>query len=98
MGWGAASEFGRFSAVFLDDADTHPRVQRAHRAHRASSSRPAPPASHRVESRGQTTAERVFSLVLLGDLVSVYLAVLRGVDPEPVEVLERLKAELAGAE
>ena len=52
---------------------------------------------HRVESRGQNTAERVFSLVLLGDLVSVYLAALRGVDPEPVEVIDRLKAELARA-
>jgi glucose/mannose-6-phosphate isomerase len=51
---------------------------------------------HRIESRGQTAVERVFSLVLLGDLVSVYLAALRGVDPQPVEVLERLKAELAG--
>ncbi|MDX6666718.1 MAG: hypothetical protein QOK04_98, partial [Solirubrobacteraceae bacterium] len=38
-----------------------------------------------------------FSLVLLGDLVSLYVAVLRGVDPEPVEVIERLKAELAGS-
>ena len=34
------------------------------------------------------------SLVLLGDLVSIYLAVLRGVDPTPVEVIERLKEEL----
>ena len=53
---------------------------------------------HRVESRGQNTVERVFSLVLLGDLVSLYLAVLRGVDPEPVEVIDRLKAELARVE
>jgi glucose/mannose-6-phosphate isomerase len=37
----------------------------------------------------------VFSLVLLGDLVSLYLAVLRGVDPTPVPVLEDLKARLA---
>jgi glucose/mannose-6-phosphate isomerase len=37
----------------------------------------------------------VFSLVLLGDLVSVYLAALRGVDPEKVEVLGRLKSDLA---
>jgi glucose/mannose-6-phosphate isomerase len=51
---------------------------------------------HRVESRGQTSVERVFSLVLLGDLISIYLAVLRGVDPELVEVLDRLKQELAG--
>ena len=33
--------------------------------------------------------------MLLGDLVSLYLAVLRGVDPAPVEVIERLKEELA---
>ena len=96
VGWGAASEFGRFSAVFLDDADTHPRVK-ARIDLTAQLIAPGAAGVHRVESRGQTTAERVFSLVLLGDLVSVYLAALRGVDPEPVEVLDRLKAELAAA-
>ena len=45
--------------------------------------------------RGETSVERVVSLVLLGDLVSIYLAVLRGVDPGPVEVIEQLKEELA---
>ena len=49
----------------------------------------------RRQSRGETTVERVFSLVLLGDLVSLYLAVLRGVDPEPVDAITRLKTELA---
>src|SRR6188472_3234221 len=95
-GWGSASDFGRFSAVFLDDADTHPRVK-ARIDLTAQLIAPGAAGVHRVESRGQTTAERVFSLVLLGDLVSVYLAALRGVDPEPVEVLDRLKAELAAA-
>jgi len=47
-----------------------------------------------LETRGQTTIERVISLVLLGDLVSIYLAVLRGVDPGPVKLIEQLKAEL----
>ena len=37
--------------------------------------------SFRPETRGQTAIERVISLVLLGDLVSIYLAALRGVDP-----------------
>ena len=46
---------------------------------------------HRVESRGSTAVERVLSLVLLGDLVSLYLAALRGVDPTPVPAIERLK-------
>ena len=34
------------------------------------------------------------SLVFLGDLMSVYLAVLGGTDPMPVAVLERFKVEL----
>jgi glucose/mannose-6-phosphate isomerase len=48
----------------------------------------------RVEARGETPFERVMSLVLLGDLVSVYMAVLAGEDPTPVPAIERLKAEL----
>ena len=52
-------------------------------------------ASYRLETRGQTGIERVISLVLLGDLTSIYLAALRGVDPGPVQVLDELKAALA---
>jgi glucose/mannose-6-phosphate isomerase len=52
-------------------------------------------ASYRLETRGQTSIERVISLVLLGDLVSIYLAALRGVDPGPVTVLEDLKDALS---
>jgi glucose/mannose-6-phosphate isomerase len=48
-----------------------------------------------VDSRGTTCIERVFSLVLLGDLVSLYLAVLRGIDPTPVVVIDELKVSLA---
>ena len=51
---------------------------------------------HRVHSRGRTTVERVFSLVLLGDLVSVYLAALRGVDPGQVESIDFLINQIAG--
>jgi hypothetical protein len=36
----------------------------------------------------------VLSHVLLGDLVSVYLAALEGVDPTPVDAIGRLKAGL----
>ena len=93
-GWASANGFGRFSAVFLDDDDTHPRVkERLELTGRLI--RTGAAGVHRVSSRGRTTVERVFSLVLLGDLVSLYLAVLRGADPEPVEAIEALKAELA---
>ena len=48
----------------------------------------------RVEGRGVSPTAQVMSLVLLGDLVSVYLAVLRGIDPTPVEEIEGLKKRL----
>jgi hypothetical protein len=47
-----------------------------------------------VEATGESAFERVMSLVFFGDLVSVYLAVLNGTDPTPIEVLERFNVEL----
>ena len=49
---------------------------------------------HVVESRGETRIERIMSLVLMGDLVSLYLAVLGGTDPTPVKAIDKLKAAL----
>jgi glucose/mannose-6-phosphate isomerase len=51
------------------------------------------PSMH-ADARGESRLERVLSLVLLGDIVSVYLAVLAGVDPTPVEAIERFKQQL----
>ena len=53
--------------------------------------------AERVHAVGATRAERVLSLVLLGDLASVYAAVLRGRDPSPITPLERFKASLGPA-
>ena len=94
-GWGSASEFGRFSAVFLDDSDLHPRIRQRIELTRALIASEAA-ATFRIESVGNTATERLLSLVFLGDLVSLYLAVLRGVDPGPVEMLDRMKSTLAG--
>ncbi len=93
-GWEGARDLGRFSAVFLDDSDAHPRVkERMDLTERLIAGTAA--ASFRLETRGQTAIERVISLVLLGDLVSIYLATLRGVDPGPVTLIDDLKAALA---
>jgi glucose/mannose-6-phosphate isomerase len=94
VGWEGSPEVGRFAAVFLDDSDAHPRVkERMELTERLIAE--SATASFHVETRGETTIERVISLVLLGDLVSIYLAALRGVDPGPVRLIEQLKAELA---
>lgn len=94
VGWGGASEVGRLSAVFLEDCDAHPRlVRRAELTADLVSGQAA--SVHRIQTRGETAVERVLSLVLFGDLVSIYLATLRGVDPSPVDVIVRLKTALA---
>ena len=58
---------------------------------------PGAAGTHLIAGEGETRTERIFGLVLMGDLVSIYLAVLRGVDPTPVQVIEQLKGELARA-
>ncbi len=93
-GWQGASELGRFTAVFLDDSDLHPRIRQRIELTRGLIEAEAA-GTYRVESIGQNRIERLMSLVLLGDLVSVYLAVLRDVDPTPVPLLDRLKSALA---
>jgi glucose/mannose-6-phosphate isomerase len=95
VGWEGAGQLGRFSAVFLDDSDLHPRIRQRIELTRGLIAGQAA-ATYRVESVGETRTERLVSLVLLGDLVSLYLAVLRGVDPSPVHLIERLKGALAG--
>ena len=86
-------------AVFLEDVDQHPRVrQRVELTAALIEPQARRHAAPRERGR-RTRSSGVLSLVLLGDLVSVYLAVLRGHRPHAgAEQIERLKAELARAE
>ena len=52
-------------------------------------------AVHEVRGEGTSTLARMLSLVALGDWVSLYLAVLAGVDPTSIDKIDRLKAALA---
>jgi len=45
-----------------------------------------------ISSQGVTALARFFSLAYIGDFVSVYLALARGIDPTPVEAIGRLKS------
>jgi glucose/mannose-6-phosphate isomerase len=48
-----------------------------------------------VWARGQSRLARLFSLLYMGDFTSYYLALLRGVDPSPVRMIDLLKERLA---
>ena len=52
---------------------------------------------HGVESEGESRQTRMASLVQMGDYVSLYLALLGGVDPTPIASIDAFKRKLAGA-
>lgn len=53
--------------------------------------------AHEVTSTGKSRLARLASLVQFGDYVSLYLALLGGVDPTPVKSIDEFKRRLAGA-
>jgi glucose/mannose-6-phosphate isomerase len=91
-GWAAAPE-GSFSAVFLEDPDQHPRERRRIELTAEGVSEGAATVE-RVAAVDGNRSERLLSAVTLGDLVSLHLAALRGVDPTPVDAIDALKAKM----
>ncbi len=82
------------SLIFLRDPGDHPRVQaRMEITKRLLKDRVA--GIHEFWGRGSSLLVRLFSLIYLGDYTSVYLALLYGIDPKPVAVIDYLKQELA---
>jgi len=94
VGWGGAE--GRLGAVFLDDPGGDERALRRMEV-TAEIAAGGAAVVERVTPRGDSRLERLVSLVLLGDLVSLYLAVLRGVDPMNVQAIDMLKRRLAAS-
>lgn len=94
MGWERAAESAPFAAIFLDDTDLHPRVAQRIAVTKDLIEDQAQTAVV-VPAREGTTLERLLSLALLGDLTSIYLAVLRGQDPSPIAGIDALKRALA---
>jgi glucose/mannose-6-phosphate isomerase len=85
---------GRVAVVALRDRDDHPQVRRRFAVTREIvENRVA--LWHEVEAEGESRLGRMLSLVQLGDWVSYWLAMAQGVDPTPVESIQRLKATLA---
>jgi glucose/mannose-6-phosphate isomerase len=50
--------------------------------------------THHVRARGTALLEKLLSLAFFGDFVSIYLAALNGIDPENIDSINTLKAEL----
>mgnify|MGYP001370094493 CR=1 FL=1 len=52
------------------------------------------PAPHIIKPEGSTPAQQIFWTSMFGDFVSVYLALLNGINPTPVDLVEKFKKAL----
>jgi glucose/mannose-6-phosphate isomerase len=85
---------GLIGVIALTDVSDHPRVGNRIE-HTSALTRPAVPWLASVAATGESALARLISLTVCGDLVSYLLAVEAGVDPVPVETIEKLKKLLA---
>ena len=91
VGWGLPADLaGRLAAVVLLSGSEGPADLRRIRVTQETALRRAADVCE-VRARGEGMLARVLSLVLLGDLASVYLAYRRGIDPTPVAAIDAVK-------
>lgn len=93
IGWSGHTTDKPYAVVDLRSNLEHPRVQKRFEVTERllSGMRPAP---HIVEIQGDGPLEQLVWAVAYGDFVTLYLALLNGVDPAPVELVEKFKKAL----
>lgn len=95
LAWDAPkSIISKCHILFLHDRDDHPQIVRRFEV-MASIIKKKVDGVTRIHSIGESCLARLFSLVQLGDFVSVYLALLQKHDPTPIPAIDILKKKLA---
>ncbi len=96
VGWSsvAPGDPAEFMLVFLRDTGEHERIALRFEVTRSLVEKSFAEVIE-VPSVGRSPMARLLSLIYVTQLASIYVALDRGVDPGPVEVIEALKAELA---
>jgi glucose/mannose-6-phosphate isomerase len=94
VGWENAREFAEhFSVIFIRDCEESMEIRRRIEVSRQIINHVLTKLFE-VWSRGKTKLAKMSSVICTGDFTSVYLAVLRGVDPTPVKSIDVLKRRL----
>lgn len=94
MGWASHPVEKPYAVVDIMSEFEHERVQKRFEvSDRLLSGRR--PKAHIVRLQGETPLAQMLWGCILADFVSIYVAVLNGVDPTPVKLIEKLKVEMA---
>ena len=94
VGWERAEELGKsFSAIFLRDKEEPAAIQSRIEITKELVEQAGVDVLE-IVAQGKSSLARMLSTILVGDFTSVYLSVLRGVDPTPVKTVNYLKDTL----
>lgn len=95
LGWAGAAGQGvaGFSGIILEDGSESAKMKARADATSRLIAELCP--MKRAQARGVTLLQKMLSLTLLGDFVSLYLAALNEVDPENIDSINVLKTELS---
>jgi len=93
LGWTSHPVDKPYSVIDLRSSFEHPRVQKRFTVTERllSGQRPHP---HIVDAKGDTVLEHLLYCVAFGDFVSLYTALLNGLNPTPVDLIEKMKKAL----
>ncbi len=94
IGWSSHPVDKPFAVLDIHSSFDHPKVEQRFAVSDRLLSGMRPKAVPVVLEGGSMLEQMVWG-VILADYVSIYLAILNGVDPAPVELIEKLKRELA---
>jgi glucose/mannose-6-phosphate isomerase len=94
MGWEGNKELARcYGVVFLRDKqeplEIQSRIETTHALMQTSVSK-----MFEVWAQGKSNLAKMLSTILVGDFTSVYLALLRNVDPTPVHTISLMKEKI----
>lgn len=94
LGWSEQPIDKPYAPVFLRSSHDHPQITKRFEvsAKLLSGNMPHPIT---VQAKGETILEQLVWTIVLGDFVSLYLALINNLDPSPVDLIEKLKKELA---
>ena len=91
MGWEASEDLTKiFSVLLIRDRNEPEEIKNRIEATKSTALQKAARVIE-IHAKGEGKLAKMFSIVSLGDFTSVYLAILRGVDPVPVKTIDKIK-------
>lgn len=97
VGWECAGDFAKyFSAIIIRDKEESEEIRSRIKATKKVVLKDLA-GIYEIWSRGESRLAKMLSTLLIGDFVSVYLAILRSIDPTPVKTIDLIKKDLEDA-